>query len=104
MIYMNASCAVFFKYRRINKLFMHKTLKIFYRIAFSFVAGFHSVGLLLLPTFDQNYLVPKRVTYSETGRTVLIKTGHVSQIGHELIPQGIFRINFFISTIFYASL
>ena len=34
--------------------------------------------------------------------TFLLKIGHVSLMGHKLIPQGLFLINCFISTTFYA--
>ena len=37
-------------------------------------------------------------------RTFLIKIGHVSLMGLELIPQGLFLIKSFVSTTYYASL
>ena len=40
---------------------MHKTLKSFLPYAFSFVAGLHNVGLLLLPISEQFYPVSNRV-------------------------------------------
>ena len=69
--------AAFLKYRRTNKLFMHKTPKSFLGSAFSFVARLHNVGLMLIPISEQYYPVSNRVTKSEIGPHFLIKTGHV---------------------------
>ena len=44
-----------------------KDLKAFYHNAFSFVAGLHNVGLLLIPISEQYYPVSKRVAWSEFG-------------------------------------
>ena len=85
-----------------------KYWKAFYRNAFSFVAGLHNVGLLLhvhvLPISEQYFPDSNRVTYSEIGPHILDKTGHFSLMGHELITQGLFLKNCFISTTFYESL